>query len=453
MNYSAADLSAEIRAASNSLDTASESARKIKIDDLRTAINSLPAQGIGGVNELEELVRRANESIGLASQSLREGRQALADYEDIHIVNGGGRVTPRASAGGLGAAATAVLAAVTAAGGARAKQLGAHVNRVVDETGDPDTRSELTAQFEQARAESLERNGDVRSARRRLLALFAAALRRFLEKHSSKLDGLFKIAGVAVSGAALLVALGLITAGPGVALISVAPFYIAAAKFARQMLEFGSEHGFRHNGKTYLMVGKEALKVALAAHGAQLIPLTIAGVPLPDAVISGVKLGMKGAVAAGDYTWKMIELHSKRRFQAGGKTFYTATKETISAAFEVVGLSNESISFMVADKAREAFFTIIENRPAGGIWWNKKEFLKMASREVIKSSIGAFLSSAVIGEKRRAQQECRIENVFFEHVEQTWKFTGETVPDAHAFFLEKSRAYAVMARYVRNRWP
>jgi hypothetical protein len=425
------------------LDRAEGDAQSLELHELRAAIYRLSGAGVEHSDELGRVADSASEGIARARQALADSSAALSDYQTNHVVNAAGRIASTANAGGVGQAALAVAAAIAAAGMAKTAQRRATAAQNRNESSSPDTRSLLAREFEQARAESLQKNGDVRRELRRLRECFAQALRQFFQKHGAKIEGLLKVAGIGVPLATLLVGVGVITGGGAVAVIGLAPFYLAAAKFAVQMAKYEAEHGFKHNRKTYLMVTKEVVKLALEADSAKLI-------------FNETSTGWtKAAVAAADYAWKIIELRNRRGFRPRGETFLIATKEGFAAAFEaaVPFVGEKNISLIVAKTACTAFFNIVEQRPAGGYWWKKEQFFKTVKKEVIKSAVGEFLKFNTSSESDEAKATgFHVKNITFNDLDKAWELGSDKIPDAHAYFKDHSEAYLKMATYVENKW-
>lgn len=450
MSYSVDHLKGEIRAAMTELDRAGSDAQSLELHELRAAIYRLSGAGVELPDELSRVADSASEGIARARQALAESSAALSDYQTNHVVNAGGRIASTANAGGVGQAAIAVAAAIAAAGMAKTAQRRATAAQNRNESSSPDTQSLLAKEFEQARAESLQKNGDVRRELRRLRECFAQALRRFFQKHGAKIEGLLKVAGIGVPLAALLMGVGVITGGAA-AVVVVAPFYLAAANFAVEMAQYEAEHGFRNNGKTYLMVGKEGIKLALAANEAKLFTNTMFSPIFNDTSTAWTK----AAVAGADYAWKIIELRNRRGFRPRGETFLITTKEGFVAAFEaaVPFVGEKHIPLIVARAACTAFFNIVEQRPAGGYWWRKEQFFKTAKKEVIKSAVGEYLKFNTSPESDEAEAtEFHVKDITFNDLDKTWELGSDKIPDAHAYFKDHSEAYLKMTTFVENAW-
>lgn len=433
------------------LDRAGGDAQGLELHELRAAIYGLSAAGVELPDELGRVADSASEGIARARQALADSSAALSDYQTNHVVNAGGRIAPAANAGGVGQAALAVAAAIAAAGMAKTAQLRATAAQDRNESSSPDTRSLLAREFEQARAESLQKNGDVRRGLRRLRERFAQALREFFQKHGAKIDGLLKVAGIGVPLATLLVGVGVITGGGAVAAIGIAPFYLAAAKFAVEMAKYEAEHGFRRNRKTALVVLKEAVNLALAANEAKLFTNTIFSPIFNDTST----VWATAAVRAADYAWKIIELRNRRGFRPRGETFLTATKETFAVAFDLAipFVGDKNISHIVARAACTAFFNIVEQRPAGGYRWKREQFSKTVRKEVIKGAVGVLLQLNTSSESDDANaSEFHVKNITWGDVEKAWELGSDTIPDAHAYFKDHSEAYLKMAMYVESKW-
>lgn len=445
MTYSVNELKAEIRAAIAGLDNAGGNAQGSELHQLREAIHRLSGTSAEHADELGRLADSAVEGTVRARQALADSSAALFDYQTNHVVNADGRIVSTTNAGGVGQAASAVAAAIAAAGMAKTAQLRATAARNRNESSSPDTRSHLTREFQQARAESLKKNGDVRRGLRRLRECFAQALHKFFQKHGAKIEGLLKVAGIGVPLATLLVGVGVITGGGAVAVIGLAPFYLAAAKFAVLMAKYEAEHGFKHNRKTYLMATKEVVKLALEGDSAKLFT-----------IFTETSTGWtQAAVAAADYAWKIIELRNRRGFRARGETFFTATKETFAAACEaaVPFVGEKNISLIVARTACTAFFNIVEQRPAGGFWWKKEQLFETVRKEVIKSTVGEFLKFNASPEPDGSEAtEFHVKNITFSDLEKAWELESDIIPDAHAYFKDHSEAYLKMATYIENKW-
>lgn len=454
MTYSVDALKAEIRAARAGLDNAGNSAQGPELDQLREAIHRLTGTSAEHADELGRLADRATEETARARQALADSSAALSDYQTHHVERANGRIGPAATAAtavGVGKATFAVAAAIAAAGIAKTSQLIASAAQSRNQGSGPATRSRLTREFNQARAESLEKNSDVR----RNLGLFKNALKSFFKKHEKKIDGLLKVADIAVPLAGLLVAAGFVTGGGAVALIAVAPFYLASAKFAVQMVKHGTEHGFKHDGKTYLMVGKEALKLALAADVAKLAPLRIGTVEVPIrfGFDTDSKVWATAAVAAADSVWKIIESHNRRGFRLKGQTFFTTSKETYTAALALAlpALREKwPVLSFVCQAAGTACFNIVEKRPVGGIWWKKKEFFKAAGVEVFKSAVGAFLKEATQHQTQGTGLGTATKDIEFKHLKTVWELRNEKIPETRAYFKKESKAYQTMANYFKG---
>jgi hypothetical protein len=426
------------------LDRAGGDAQGLEVHELRAAIYRLSGAGVELPDELGRVADSASEGIARARQALADSSAALSDYQTNHVVNAGGRIASTANAGGVGQAALAVAAAIAAAGMAKTAQLRATAAQNRNESSSPDTRSLLAKEFEQARAESLQKNGDVRRGLRRLRERFAQALREFFQKHGAKIEGLLKVAGIGVPLATLLVGVGVITGGGAVAVIGLAPFYLAAAKFAVEMAKYEAEHGFKNNRKTYLMATKEAVRLALAAHEAELFTVS-------DTSAAWTK----AALAAADYAWKIIELRNRRGFRPRGETFLTATKEGFAAAFEVAipFVGEKNISLIVARGTCTAFFNIVEQRPAGGYRWKREQFFETVEKEVIKSAVGEFLKFKTSPDSDETKAPgFHVKNITFNDWNAAWELGSDTVPDAHAYFKDHSEAYLKMTTYVENKW-
>lgn len=438
------------------VDRAANDALRVELHELRAEIYRLSGADDENADALGRFVDGASEGIARVRQALADSSAALSDYETNHVILADGHIASTTTASGVGKAAFAVAAAIAAAGMAKTAQLGASAEKKWNKSSGPDTRARLTKEFEQARAESLEKNGDVRRSRRQLRALFAQALRDFFRKHGEKIDRLLKVAGIGVPLAGLLVAVGVVTGGGAVAAIGLAPFYLAAAKFAVEMAKHEVDHGFKHDGKTYLMVSKEVLKVILAADSAKLFLLKSGDIEVPLQFNTASKEWTKAAVAAADYAWKIIELRNRRGFRSGSETFSAATKETFTAAFAVSApLVGEKTPVIVAQAACTAFFKIVKQRPAGGFRWKKKQFFKTVSKEVFKSSVGVFLkinANAEQQEAKAAAAECRVKNIVFKHVETAWGLGSDKIPDVHVYFKKHSEAYKRMVEQVEAMW-
>ncbi|XBH21436.1 hypothetical protein V5R04_14675 [Jonesiaceae bacterium BS-20] len=431
------------------LDRSGNNAQSLDLHELRQAIYKLSAADIPGADGLGKLTDHVSEEIAKARQSLINASAALSQYQTNHVVNADGRIGSTFTVTRVGQAAAGVAAALAAAGMAKTGQLGAKFAQRRNESSDSETRALLAREFEEARAESLEKNGDVRRELRQLRALFAQALYKFFQKHGPKIEGVLKVAGLAI-GVGALFSVGT------TAMIGLAPFYLAAAKFAVQMAKYEAEHGFKNDGKTYLMASKEVFKLALAVDSGALSHFKIGDADTPIQINAVAKAWTKAAVAAADYAWKIIELHNQRGFRSGGKTYLTATKETFTAAFAVSApLIGEKIPVTVAKAACTVFFKIVEQRPVGGFWWKKDKFFKTVTKEVLKGSIGEFLkfnATSKDNDTKTHPEEGVIQNISFKHLNSAWELGSDKIPDSYAHFKKHSKAFERMVEYVSTEW-